>query len=223
LRSGILSPVITPDLAQLLHRHPGLKACEADLQCALEMLTIAFAAGNKLLVCGNGGSAADCEHMVGELLKGFLQPRRIGAAETAKLEQSAGPAGLELAAKLQAALPAISLVSQTSIITAVSNDIGGDMIFAQQVYGLGKPNDVLLGISTSGNSANVRNAIVVAKAFGLKVLVLTGRSGGAIAPLADVTIRIPADTVLEIQELHLPVYHWLCVAVESRFFGTAES
>jgi D-sedoheptulose 7-phosphate isomerase len=218
-----MSPVITSDLAQLLQRYPSLTACEADLERSLAVLTTAFAAGNKLLVCGNGGSAADCEHMVGELLKGFLQPRRIGAAESAKLEQSAGPAGLAVAEKLQAALPAISLVSQTSIMTAVSNDIGGDMIFAQQVYGLGKPGDVLLGISTSGNSANVRNAIVVAKAFGLQVLVLTGRSGGAIAPLADVSIRVPADTVIEIQELHLPVYHWLCVAVENKFFGSAES
>jgi D-sedoheptulose 7-phosphate isomerase len=210
---------MSAELDRLLHRYQTLTVCELDLQHALEMLKTAFAGGNKLLACGNGGSAADCEHVVGELLKGFLHHRAISAAHREMLEQSAGADGTALAERLEGALPAISLVSQTSLITAVANDASAEMIFAQQVYALGKPGDVLLAISTSGNSPNVRNAIVVAKAFGLKVIALTGRSGGAIAPLADVSVRVPADTVFEIQELHLPVYHWLCIELERHFFG----
>jgi D-sedoheptulose 7-phosphate isomerase len=212
---------MSSDLQRLLQRYPVLAPCEPDLQAALAILAGAFDAGGKVLICGNGGSASDCEHIVGELAKGFLHPRRIANSEIARLEKSAGAAGKAVAEKLQAGFPAISLVSQTSLITAIANDVGADMIFAQQVYALGRPGDVLLAISTSGNSINVRNAIFVAKAFGLHVVVLTGSSGGTIASLADATVRVPADTALEVQELHLPVYHWLCVALERRAFGEA--
>jgi len=210
-----------PDhLSRLFERYPTLQACESDLRAALAILLTAFEAGNKLLICGNGGSAADCEHIVGELMKGFQKPRRIPAADATQLAEHAGALGAAVAGKLQGALPAISLVSHVSLVSAITNDIGGEMIFAQQVYGLGKPGDVLLGISTSGNSANVIKAFAVAKTFGLQTMALTGRSGGTLAPLADVAICVPADDgVADIQELHVPVYHWLSIEVEEKFFG----
>jgi D-sedoheptulose 7-phosphate isomerase len=206
-------------LNRLFERYPILAECETDLASAFNILAASFESGHQLLVCGNGGSAADSEHIVGELMKGFLKPRRISATDSARLEETSGALGAKIGGQLQAALPAISLVSQTSLISAITNDTAGEMIFAQQVYGLGKPGDVLLGITTSGNSANIIQAVVVAKTFGLKTIVLTGRSGGSVASMADVAIRVPADTVLEIQELHLPVYHWLCVELEENFFG----
>ena len=206
-------------LATLFERYPALRECEAQLRAALDILVTAFASGNKLLICGNGGSAADCEHIVGELLKGFLKPRPLPAEPRQRLAESAGELGHDIAGKLQGALPAISLVSQTAIMTAVVNDTAGDMIFAQQVYGLAKPGDVLLAITTSGNSANVINAVAVAKAFGVKTIALTGRSGGRLAQMTDAAIRVPAESTAEIQELHLPVYHWLAAAAEEEFFG----
>ncbi|HEX8680463.1 MAG TPA: SIS domain-containing protein [Chthoniobacterales bacterium] len=206
-------------LGKLFERHPALRECEPQLRSSFDILVTAFASGNKLLICGNGGSAADCEHIVGELLKGFLKPRPLPAEQKQRLAASAGELGQSIAEKLQGALPAISLVSQSAIMTAIVNDTAGDMIFAQQVYGLGQPGDVLLAITTSGNSANVINAVAVAKAFGLKTIGLTGRSGGALAQMADAAVRVPADSTAEIQELHLPVYHWLASETEERFFG----
>lgn len=204
-------------LPRLLERYPALQTCQEDLESALELLVTAYQAGNKLLVCGNGGSAADSEHMVAELMKGFLKRRPISPEHAAQLEQT-GAAGRAIATRLQGTLAAIPLASHISLVSAIANDIDYDMIFAQQVYGLGRPGDVLLGISTSGNSKNVVNAAIVAKAFGLKTIVLTGRSGGGLAPLADVAIKVPADNVAEIQELHLPVYHWLSTELEETFF-----
>ena len=187
---------------------------------ALELLVTAYQAGNKLLVCGNGGSAADSEHMVAELMKGFLKRRPIPSlARWPSWKRSIGSLGKAIGARLQGALAAISLASPISLTTAIANDIDFEMIFAQQVYGLGRPGDVLLGISTSGNSKNVSNAVIVAKALGLKTIVLTGRSGGALGPLADVAIKVPADDIAEIQELHLPVYHWLSTELEEIFFA----
>jgi phosphoheptose isomerase len=204
-------------LSLLLKRYPILQACESELTAAFDLLVAAYRSGNKLLLCGNGGSAADSEHMVAELIKGFLKRRPIPPAHAAQLEQ-AGPGGKAIAARLQGTLAAISLPSQVSLITAIANDLDYDMIFAQQVYGLGRPGDVLLAISTSGKSRNVSNAVLVAKAFGLKSIALTGRAGGDLAPLADVAIKVPADDVAEIQELHLPVYHWLSTELEETFF-----
>ncbi|MGI8820721.1 MAG: D-sedoheptulose-7-phosphate isomerase [Chthoniobacterales bacterium] len=206
-------------LSHLFGRYPQLAPCEADLQSAVDLLTAAFRAGNKLLICGNGGSAADSEHIVGELMKGFLQPRPLTAADRDRLTAAAGEAGTGIAQQLQGALPAISLVSALSLNTAIANDTDAAVVFAQQVYGLGKPGDVLLGISTSGNSKNVVNATIVANAFGLKTIALTGQNGGRLAELANRAIRVPAVKVPEIQELHLPVYHWLCIELEARFYG----
>ena len=206
-------------LSLLLERYPALQACEKELGAAFDLLVAAYQSGNKLLICGNGGSAADSEHMVAELMKGFLKRRPISAGHAAQLEEAGGAAGKEIASRLQGTLAAVSLPSQVSLITAIANDLDYDMIFAQQVYGLGRPGDVLLGISTSGKSKNVSNAVLVAKAFGLKSIALTGRSGGELAPLADVAIKVPSDNVAEIQELHLPVYHWLSTELEETFFG----
>lgn len=205
-------------LSLLFERYPVLRPCEKELVAALDLLVKAYQDGNKLLVCGNGGSAADSEHIVAELMKGFLKRRPISAAHTAQLGAADKAEGKAIARRLQGALAAISLAAPVSLTSAIANDIDFEMIFAQQVYGLGRPGDVLLGISTSGNSMNVSNAVIVAKALGLRTIVLTGRSGGALAPLADVPIKVPADGIAEIQELHLPVYHWLSTELEETFF-----
>ena len=206
-------------LSLLLERYPALQPCEKELGAAFDLLVAAYQNGNKLLICGNGGSAADSEHMVAELMKGFLKRRPISAAHAGQLEETGGAAGKAIASRLQGTLAALSLPSQVSLITAIANDLDYDMIFAQQVYGLGRPGDILLGISTSGRSKNVSNAFLVAKAFGLKSIALTGKSGGELAPLADVAIKVPSDNVAEIQELHLPVYHWLSTELEATFFS----
>jgi D-sedoheptulose 7-phosphate isomerase len=206
-------------LSLLIERYPVLDPCQKELSAALELLVRAFQAGNKLLVCGNGGSAADSEHLVAELMKGFLKRRPISSSHAAQLEAADKKDGKAIAQHLQGALAAISLASPTALTSAIANDVSYEMIFAQQVYGLGRPGDVLLGISTSGNSKNVSYAVLVAKALGLGTIVLTGRSGGALAPLADVSIKVPADDIIEIQELHLPVYHWLSTELEEIFFG----
>lgn len=203
------------NLSSLLERYPVLRECEKDLSAAFDALAAVYRNGNKLLVCGNGGSAADSEHIVGELMKGFLKRRPLPAQHVAKLEAAGGK---EIATRLQGALAAISLPSQMSLLTATANDGVYDLTFAQQVYGLGRPGDALLAISTSGKSRNVCNAVIVAKAFGLKSIALTGRSGGELATLADLAIKAPSDNVVEIQELHLPVYHWLSTELEATFF-----
>ncbi|HVF71472.1 MAG TPA: SIS domain-containing protein [Chthoniobacterales bacterium] len=204
-------------LAALFDRCPSLEACQEELKAAFEILQKAYQRGNKMLVCGNGGSAADSEHIVAELMKGFLRRRPIPAGHAAKLE-SLGGAGTEIASRLEGALPAIALPSQMSLLTATANDRDYDMTFAQQVYGLGRAGDVLLALSTSGKSKNVCNAALVAKAFGLQSIALTGRSGGELGGLVDLAIKVPSDTVVEIQELHLPVYHWLSTELEAAFF-----
>jgi len=206
---------VSTGLSSLFQRYPVLRTCEKDLRAAFDALAAAYHGGNKLLVCGNGGSAADSEHIVGELMKGFLKRRSLPAEEVAKLEAAGGK---EIAQRLQGSLAAISLPSQMSLLTATANDGDYDLTFAQQVYGLGRAGDVLLAISTSGKSANVCNAVIVAKALGLGTIVLTGRSGGTLAPLAEVSIKVPADDIAEIQELHLPVYHWLSTELEEIFF-----
>lgn len=164
--------------------------------------------GGKILVCGNGGSASDADHIVGELMKGFLKKREV---TDGKIPQ-------ELREKLQGALPAISLCAHTALITATANDNDADMIFAQQVYGYAKENDLLIAISTSGNSKNVVNAAGVAKALGVKVIALTGEKGGELKSLANVTICAPSNETYKIQEYHLPIYHYLCARVENEFF-----
>lgn len=201
---------------KLFERHPKLLACEAELLQMFRVLVESFECGGKLLTCGNGGSAADADHIVGELMKGFLLPRPVVEAERDALNALAGR---DAAAALQRALPAVCLGAGGALATAVMNDNSPAMVFAQQVYGLGKPGDVLLGLSTSGNSENVIQAFHVAKVRRMKCLLLTGRTGGKLKALADVAVCVPAIRVPEVQELHLPIYHAICAALEEHFFG----
>ncbi len=195
----------------LISRIPSLAECREDILKVRDVLTATFRSGGKLLLCGNGGSAADCEHWAGELLKSFVKDRPLPAKLAEKL-----PA--ELAQNLEAALPAIPLGGFQAASTAFANDVAPQLIFAQLTLGLGKPGDVLVGISTSGNSANVCKAVLTAKAIGMKTVALTGKSGGELAKLADTAIRAPETETYKIQELHLAIYHWLCMAVENEFF-----
>lgn len=205
-------------LETLEARYPDLQVCTNDIEHAYQLLKDAFTNGNKLLLCGNGGSASDSEHIVGELMKGFELKRPINTTIREKLLQQDTDIGTYLANKLQGALPAIALTTHSALISAISNDIAGDMAFAQQVYGYGQVGDILLGISTSGNSRNVIHAVYVAKALGLKTIGLTGKTGGEMSALCDVTICVPHDTTAQIQERHLPVYHALCSLLEQEFF-----
>lgn len=202
----------------LSSRYPDLATCADDLQRAFELVRAAFAAGGKLLVCGNGGSAADGEHLVGELMKGFAARRPVGEAVRRKLLDVDPHDGAYLADHLQGALPAISLASHVALGTAIANDVAADMVFAQQVYGYGGAGDALLAISTSGSSLNVVRAAQVARAGGLAVAGLTGASGGRLASLCDVCVRVPYDSVVEVQERHLPLYHALGLMLEQEFF-----
>ncbi len=192
----------------LFERYPQLNTCEKDIEKALSFMIDTYKKGGKILVCGNGGSAADADHIVGELMKGFKLPRKVADSRIPQ----------ELREKLQGSLPAISLSAHTSLMTATINDNDADMIFAQQVYGYANENDLLIAISTSGNSKNVVNAVKVAKAFGVKVIALTGKTGGVLKEMASVTICAPSTETYKIQEYHLPIYHWLCAKVEEEFF-----
>ena len=208
-------------LNELLTRFPCLKECEADIQKSYEILEQCFSDGNKLLVAGNGGSCADSQHIVGELMKGFKLSRKCSDGFAQKLKAIDAERGETLAAVLQGGLPAIALSEHQGLNTAFINDVenGGLFTFAQQVYGYGKAGDTLLAISTSGNSKNIMNAAVVAKALGMSVIALTGKSGGELARFADVAIKVPETETFMVQELHLPVYHCLCLMLENKFFG----
>ena len=197
--------------AELYERYPQLKGCEVEIKKAFDVLLASYRADGKVLVCGNGGSASDAEHIVGELLKKFKKHRDVDAAIAAKL-----PA--DLVAKLEGSLPAVSLVSMSGILTAFANDVAWETAFAQQVLGLGRPGDVLIALSTSGNSANCVNAARVARAKGMKVISMTGAGGGKLGEIADAAIRVPENETYRIQELHLPVYHALCAALEDVLF-----
>ena len=208
-------------LETLIKRYPALSVCEEEIEKAYEILEECFASGHKLLIAGNGGSCADGEHIAGELMKGFKLQRKCTEEFAKKLKSIDAERGAELAEKLQGGLPTIALDNHQALNTAYVNDVenGGLLTYAQQVYGYGKAGDVLLGISTSGNSKNVAYAAVVARAKGMKVIGLTGAKGGNLANAADVTIKVPETETYMIQELHLPVYHCLCLMLEERFFG----
>ncbi len=202
----------------LFERHPALESCRSEIYAAAETLCGAFRAGGKLVVCGNGGSAADAEHIVGELMKGFLKKRPLPAPLREKMKSAFPEDADYLCENLQGALPALSLVNAVALGTAFANDQAADLVFAQQVLGVGRKGDALLAISTSGNSKNVVYAAKTARALGLRVVALTGRSGGKLKDVADVTVAVPDDETYRIQELHLPVYHALCIAAEEEFF-----
>lgn len=203
----------------LIDRYPKLISCKEEIVNAYELLEEAYSNNRKLLVSGNGGSASDSEHIVGELMKEFKLKRKVFADQASKLKEIDSELGQVLADNLQGALPAISLTGHSSLTTAFMNDSEPELIFAQQVNGYGKPGDVYLGISTSGNSKNVLYAAVNAKAKGLKVIGLTGSKENKLMKYADVCIRVPETETYKIQELHLPVYHCLCLMLEDKFFG----
>lgn len=210
---------VKQNLDTLVERYPILKQCQDDIASAYNILEEAYATGRKLLVCGNGGSAADSEHIVGELMKGFKNPRKLSAEQAGKLKAVDAELGKVLAENLQGALPAIALDGHPGLTTAYMNDCEPMLCFAQQVNGFGKKGDVLLGISTSGNSKNVLYAAVIAKARGMKVIGLTGQKENKLQHYADVCIHVPQTETYKIQELHLPVYHCLCLMLEEKFFG----
>jgi D-sedoheptulose 7-phosphate isomerase len=207
-----------PVLADLIQRYPDLESTISSIQAAYDLLSATYHTSGKLLICGNGGSAADSDHIVGELMKAFERKRPIGDDLRQRLQNLNPQAGAYLADHLQGALSAISLSSHAALTTAISNDIASDMVFAQQVLGYGVKGDVLIGISTSGNSTNVLNALYVAKALELRTIGLTGKSGGAMAELCDVTICVPYERTAAVQERHLPIYHALSVILEQEFF-----
>lgn len=206
-------------LDALFANYPELRPCEAEVRAAAELLLGSFRSGGKLLVCGNGGSAADSEHVVGELMKSFRFKRPV---DPAFVEAYREANGADAPSWLEGALPAVSLVSQTALSTAFGNDEAAVGVFAQQVYGYGEEGDVLLAISTSGSSANVVEAAKVARAKGVRVVSLTGSRESALTALSDVCVRVPRGEVFRVQELHLPVYHALCAAVEAAMFGGAD-
>lgn len=203
---------------RLLAHYPELGMNRAAIAAAFACLQQCYGGGGKVLICGNGGSAADAEHIVGELMKGFMLRRELSGPDQAKLAEAFPQESSYFTAHLQGALPAISLISHTALSSAFSNDIAPEMVFAQQVYGYGRAGDVLIAISTSGNSKNVVNAVKVGQAFGVKSIGLTGQSGGVMKELCDITIAVPADDTYRIQEYHLPVYHALCAMIEAEFF-----
>lgn len=210
---------MTEHVDLLIKRYPCLEVCRQDIITAYNILEEAYASGRKLLVAGNGGSASDSEHIVGELMKEFKLKRKIYAAQAERLKDIDEEMGEMLSEHLQGSLPAISLVGEPSLTTAFMNDAVPVLIFAQQVNGLGTAGDIFLGISTSGNSKNVLYAAVAAKSKGLKVIGLTGEKENQLMKFSDVCIRVPETETYKIQELHLPVYHCLCLMLEERFFG----
>lgn len=207
-----------PYIENLVKRYPRLEENAESISSTYTLLAECYEKGGKLLVAGNGGSAADADHIVGELMKGFVLRREIREDLKQKLHQVDEEIGADLADHLQGALPAIALSNHNSLNTAFLNDVDGSMCFAQQVLGYGSKNDALLAISTSGNSRNILYAAVTAKAKGMKVIALTGMGGGRLRTLADETIAVGVKETYQVQELHLPVYHSLCLMLEERFF-----
>ena len=206
-------------LELLLKRYPELSVCRETLEASRELLLECYRSGGKLLVCGNGGSCADSDHIVGELMKGFLLRRPIPEEFRDTLKSVAPDYEEQLVNSLQGALPAISLTAHGALLSAFANDMQPDMIYAQQIYGYGRPGDVFLGITTSGNSNNVVHAAVVAKALGMKVIALVGECSCRLDEWADVAIHVPRKETYQVQELHLPVYHYLCAACEAEMFS----
>ena len=215
----MLEENIQKQIDVLIERYPQIDKCKKEIEKAYLILEESYAKGNKLLVAENGGSAADSEHIVGELMKGFENPRNLSSEYKERLMSVNDELGKVLGENLQMALPTIALDGHVALTTAYMNDCEPLLCFAQQVNGYGKEGDVFLGISTSGNSKNILYAAVVAKAKGMKVVALTGAKDSKLSQIADVTIKAPETRTYRIQEYHLPIYHCLCLMLEERFFG----
>ena len=206
-------------LNQLCERHPVLNGLKESIGQAAEIIVNCYSGGGKLLVCGNGGSCSDSDHIVGELMKSFELKRPVKKDVAEKLAEVAEERGKYLAEKLECGLSAISLTSHTSLITAICNDIDANLVFAQQVIGYGRDKDVLIAISSSGNSQNVVDACITAKAMNMKVIGLTGITGGKMMRYCDILVNVPEKRTAYVQELHLPVFHALCLLIEDHFWG----
>ncbi len=195
-------------MIELFSRYGALAVCEDDINAATDAIISTYKNGGKVLLCGNGGSCADCDHIAGELLKGFLSHRPVSDERIPE----------ELREKLQGSLPAVSLPSLSAALTASINDLDPEIIYAQLLMGLGKAGDVLIALSTSGNAKNVCHAATLAKALGMTVIGMTGEKGGKLSTIADITIRVPENETYKVQEYHLPVYHYLCAKTEAALF-----
>lgn len=205
-------------IKELIDRYVLLTPIRFQIQEAYELLEKSIENGGKILVGGNGGSAADSEHIVGELMKGFIKKRPVSDEFANSLRTIDTVRGRKLETSLQGAIPAIAITGHTALSTAFSNDVDPALVYAQQVYGYGREGDVLIAISTSGNSENLMYALVTAKAIGMKVIALTGRDGGKLSRAADVGIVVRENETYKIQEMHLPIYHALCLQLEDHFF-----
>lgn len=205
-------------LEELTGRYPVLEGVKGEILAAYEILQDCYERGHKVLIAGNGGSSADSEHMVGELMKGFVKRRPVPEDIAEALRAADPERGQALALGLQRGLPAMALTGHTALTTAFLNDVDGEMALAQQLYGYGVKGDVFLGISTSGNAKNIMYGVTVARALGIKTIGLTGKDGGALKKSCDIAIVVPEQETYKIQELHLPVYHTLCLMLEEHFY-----
>lgn len=205
-------------LDYLIERYPILAACKKDVKNAADMIIDCYKNEGKVLICGNGGSCADGDHIVGELMKGFLKKRPLSEAQKSEMKKNCPEVDDETLSKLQNGLPAISLPSIAALNSAFCNDVDPELIYAQSLMSLGKKGDILIALSTSGNSKNVFAAAKVAKALGVTVIGMTGETGGKLKAVCDICICVPETETYKIQELHLPVYHYLCAAVEEEFY-----
>ena len=219
IAEGGTANLMKNQIEKLLNRYPVLESCSAAIEKTVEELTGLFRSNGTFFTCGNGGSAADCDHICGEFLKGFVLRRELPEHEQAKLEELFGEDGVLLGERLQRGLRAISLLSHPGFTSAFCNDVDPNLVFAQQLYALGTPGDILLGISTGGGAVNVRYAMMAAKLKKIKTILLTGSKHGACERYADIVIAVPETETYRIQELHLPVYHAICLAVEENMFG----
>ncbi|SHJ28541.1 D-sedoheptulose 7-phosphate isomerase [Geosporobacter subterraneus DSM 17957] len=207
-------------LKEFKEKYPVMAYLEEEVRNLIDQVVHRIKSGGKILVCGNGGSAADSEHIVGELLKEFYIKRPVDEDFRKKLQEYVQKKDFDtITACLQGAIPAISLVSQTGFLTAYGNDVSFEMAYAQQVYAYGEKNDVLIGLSTSGNASNLCYAAKVAKAKELLVVSFTGESGGKLKELSDILLNVPAQETFKVQEYHLPLYHFICRALEYEIFG----
>ncbi len=206
-------------ILELESRFPALKVCSSEIKNAVDAIVNCYKNGGKVLICGNGGSSSDSSHIVGELMKGFLKCRPLSTEKRAELKKNCADISDELLDNLQGSLSAINLAENSGLISAFNNDVEPANVYAQQVLGHGKAGDVLIGLTTSGNSANVLNACYMAKGLGLTVIGLTGRDGGKLKETSDIAIIVPEMETFKIQELHLPIYHCICAMVEESFFA----
>jgi len=202
----------------LTEKYPELSVCANDVEAAIKAIITCYSNGGKVLLCGNGGSAADCTHIVGELMKGFMKKRHIKPEQADALKAKNPVVDDELIANLQCGLPAVNLCESQALLTAFCNDVNPEYMFAQQVFGLGKKGDVLIALSTSGNAKNANHAARIAKALGVTVIGMTGERHSTLESNSDICIKVPATETYKIQEYHLPVYHAICDAVEDNFF-----